>query len=147
MKSVDLYQKLAKLKKMSSIELRQLWFETFGKEAPDAYSVTMLAMRLATHFKTSQENPVASQPEVFFKIPKKATSKSFRYIPKPGLERKRYYKGKEYVVKETQQGFEFQGRLYKSYSAIAMKITGQRRSGHVFFGLSPKSTQQVRVSA
>lgn len=144
MKSVDLYQTLAELKKMSSIELRQLWFETFGKEAPNAYSVSMLAMRLGTYFKN---NALALQESTFSGSSLGFRSKLIKYHPKPGVQRTRYYKGREYVVKETQKGLEFQGRLYKSYSAIAMEITGQRRSGLIFFGLNHKYAQQARVSA
>lgn len=140
METTNLYQKLAELKKMSSLELRKLWAETFGKEAPNAYSVSMLATRLGTYFK----NNTHALQESTLSTPK---SKLIKYHLTPGVQRTRYYKGKAYVVRETQQGLEFQGQLYKSYSAIAMEITGQRRSGLIFFGLNNKPSQQARVFA
>jgi hypothetical protein len=39
------------------------------------------------------------------------------------------------VVTVTADGFEWQGRPYKSLSAIARAITGTRWNGWVFFGL------------
>ena len=41
----------------------------------------------------------------------------------------------EQVVTVTADGFEWQGRPYKSLSAIARAITGTRWNGWVFFGL------------
>ena len=41
----------------------------------------------------------------------------------------------EHVVTVTADGFEWQGRPYKSLSAIARAITGTRWNGWVFFGL------------
>ena len=43
--------------------------------------------------------------------------------------------GVEYIVTVTADGFEWQGRPYKSLSAIARAITGTRWNGWVFFGL------------
>ncbi|MFP5481380.1 MAG: DUF2924 domain-containing protein, partial [Alphaproteobacteria bacterium] len=43
--------------------------------------------------------------------------------------------GVEQIVTVTADGFEWQGRPYKSLSAIARAITGTRWNGWVFFGL------------
>jgi len=47
----------------------------------------------------------------------------------------REWQGVEQVVTVTTVGFEWQGRPYKSLSAIARAITGTRWNGWVFFGL------------
>ncbi|SHJ18751.1 DUF2924 domain-containing protein, partial [Wenxinia saemankumensis] len=47
----------------------------------------------------------------------------------------REWQGVEHVVTVTADGFEWQGRPYKSLSAIARAITGTRWNGLVFFGL------------
>jgi hypothetical protein len=47
----------------------------------------------------------------------------------------REWQGVEHVVTVTADGFEWQGRPYKSLSAIARAITGTRWNGWVFFGL------------
>ena len=43
--------------------------------------------------------------------------------------------GVEQIVTVTADGFEWQGRPYRSLSAIARAITGTRWNGWVFFGL------------
>ena len=47
----------------------------------------------------------------------------------------REFQGVEYIVTVTSDGFEWQGRPYKSLSAIARAITGTRWNGWTFFGL------------
>jgi len=47
----------------------------------------------------------------------------------------REWQGVEHVVTVTADGFDWQGRPYKSLSAIARAITGTRWNGWVFFGL------------
>jgi hypothetical protein len=45
-------------------------------------------------------------------------------------------KGATYVVKVLDDGFEYEGRQYRSLSAIAGEITGTRWNGFLFFGLT-----------
>ena len=47
----------------------------------------------------------------------------------------REWQGVEHLVTVTADGFDWQGRPYKSLSAIARAITGTRWNGWVFFGL------------
>ena len=46
------------------------------------------------------------------------------------------YKGKEYEVRVLAQGYELEGKIYKTLSGIAKKITGSKISGNLFFGLA-----------
>ena len=55
--------------------------------------------------------------------------------PIAGTRLLREWQGVEQVVTVTADGFEWQGRPYKSLSAIARAITGTRWNGWVFFGL------------
>ena len=55
--------------------------------------------------------------------------------PITGTRLIREWQGVEQVVTVTADGFEWQGRPYKSLSAIARAITGTRWNGWVFFGL------------
>ena len=50
----------------------------------------------------------------------------------------REWQGVEHIVTVTADGFEWQGRPYKSLSAIARAITGTRWNGWVFFGLKSR---------
>lgn len=56
-------------------------------------------------------------------------------IPIAGTRLVREYQGVEYTVTVTTAGYEWQGRPYKSLSAIARAITGTRWNGLLFFGL------------
>ena len=55
--------------------------------------------------------------------------------PITGTRLLRTYQGVEHAVTVMQDGYEWQGRPYKSLSAIARAITGTRWNGLVFFGL------------
>ena len=55
--------------------------------------------------------------------------------PIAGTRLIREYQGVEHCVTVRDQDFEYQGRPYKSLSAIARAITGTRWNGLLFFGL------------
>jgi hypothetical protein len=56
-------------------------------------------------------------------------------LPIVGTRLIREWQGVEQIVTVTADGFEWQGRPYKSLSAIARAITGTRWNGWSFFGL------------
>src|SRR5262249_18262545 len=55
--------------------------------------------------------------------------------PIAGTRLIREWRGVEHCVTVPDQEFEFQGRPYRSLSAVARAITGTRWNGLVFFGL------------
>jgi hypothetical protein len=59
-----------------------------------------------------------------------------RRIPRPGTLLKRDYRGETIAVTVLADGFEYQGRHYRSLSAIATQVTGTRWNGLAFFGLT-----------
>jgi hypothetical protein len=56
-----------------------------------------------------------------------------RYLPLPGTILTRWYKGQTLGVQVLRHGFEYQGQVYKSLSAVAKAITGSHTSGFLFF--------------
>lgn len=58
--------------------------------------------------------------------------------PVPGSLLQRKYRGREIFVRVLQKGFEFEGKVYTSLTAIAKAITGSHWSGNRFFGLQKK---------
>ncbi len=56
-------------------------------------------------------------------------------MPITGTRLIREWQGVEHVVTVTADGFEWQGRPYRSLSSVARAITGTRWNGWVFFGL------------
>ena len=57
---------------------------------------------------------------------------------KPGTTITRTWRGQEIVVHVRENGFEHDGVLYRSLSAIAKQITGAHWNGKLFFGLTPR---------
>ncbi len=56
-------------------------------------------------------------------------------LPMPGAIITRQYKGQTLEVHVLPRGFEFEGEVYKSLSAVAKKITGTHCNGYYFFRL------------
>ena len=48
----------------------------------------------------------------------------------------REFKGRKYSVTVIQDGYEYNGKKYKSLTAIANEITGTRWNGKKFFGVA-----------
>jgi hypothetical protein len=59
-------------------------------------------------------------------------------LPMPGQELTRQYKGQTLIVRVLADGFEFEGEVYKSLSAVAKAITGTHCNGYHFFRLNGK---------
>jgi hypothetical protein len=62
--------------------------------------------------------------------------------PIAGTRLIRDYQGVEHSVTVLGDGFEYQGRRYRSLSAIARAITGTRWNGWVFFGIRHSGSGQ-----
>ena len=58
--------------------------------------------------------------------------------PMPGTVLTRTYKGERLEVRVLASGFEFEGAIYASLSAVAKAITGAHWNGRLFFGLTTK---------
>ena len=60
-------------------------------------------------------------------------------LPAPGGTVERRYKGRDIVVKIREEGFEYEGKLFKSLSAIAGEVTGTKWNGFLFFGCAAEN--------
>jgi hypothetical protein len=58
--------------------------------------------------------------------------------PAPGTVLTRRHRGVEHVVHVLAEGFEYQGTVFRSLTAVAEAITGSHCSGKAFFGLTGK---------
>jgi len=66
---------------------------------------------------------------------KKPVKRRKKRIPAPGTVLNREYKGDAYAVKVLKKGFEYEGRIFRSLSAVAREITGSHWNGYAFFNL------------
>lgn len=60
-------------------------------------------------------------------------------LPTPGTVLRREYEGRHHHVTVLAEGFEYDGRRYRSLSAVAAAITGSHWNGFLFFGLAKES--------
>ncbi len=68
-------------------------------------------------------------------VPSSVRSDRDPRIPSAGTVLTRQYHGNEIRVLVLDDGFEWDGRHYRSLSAVARAVTGQRWNGPLFFGL------------
>jgi hypothetical protein len=59
-------------------------------------------------------------------------------LPQPGTVLTRHYRGRSVMVHVCENGFEYQGKRYRSLSAIAREVTGTRWNGLTFFRLKER---------
>ena len=57
-------------------------------------------------------------------------------LPAPGSIITKTYRGKTIEVKVLENGFEYEDKVFKSISRVAMTIVKHTISGYVFFGLT-----------
>jgi hypothetical protein len=137
---------LAALQRMSVNELKAKWQELFASAAPNN-SRSFLEVRIAariqelTYGGLSRETRRALEvlaDEIEGKIDRKRMANDSRN-PSPGTKLVREWDGAEHVVTVHADGYEWNGRKFRSLSAIAKDITGTSWNGFRFFGLLGKS--------
>ena len=67
-------------------------------------------------------------------------------LPTPGTLLRREYKGRPILVRVLSKGFEYDGDVYRSLSAIAAKVTGSHWNGYRFFGLVQPGNSEDKTS-
>jgi len=65
---------------------------------------------------------------------KRCNSRDTR-LPIPGTIITKNYKGTEIRVKILEKGFEYNGKVYKTLTAIAKEVTGSHWNGYLFFNM------------
>jgi hypothetical protein len=138
--------RLAALQTATTADLKQQWRGLFGKEPP-AFNRAYLQSRLA--YRIQELAYGGLKPETRARLEALGEQLDggnvvLRRIradsrPLPGTRLLREWQGIEHVVTVRPDHFEYEGRAYRSLSAIARHITGTRWNGHAFFGLRGRS--------
>ncbi len=68
-------------------------------------------------------------------------------VPLPGTVLTRVYRGRAYHVVVRSDGFEYDGRIFRSLSAIAKLITGSHWNGLLFFNIAKPKRQRETAGA
>ena len=139
---------LAALKTMPIGDLKQKWRALCATEPP-AYNRRFLESRLA--YRIQELAYGGLKPSTLERLEaladeldcKPGRRRPMANKPVAGTRLIREWKGVEHCVTVRNDDFEYQGRPFKSLSAVARTITGTRWNGLLFFGLkSQRSAQQ-----
>jgi hypothetical protein len=133
---------IAALKSAPAGALKARWRELFGAEPPP-YNRRFLESRLAYRLQELANGGLSADTTrrleaIAAELPAnsgKAARRATGDRPITGTRFIREWKGVEHQVTVQDSDFEYQGRPYKSLSAVARAITGTRWNGLVFFGL------------
>lgn len=78
----------------------------------------------------------------------KVVARTDQRVPVPGSVLVRPYRGEDHRVTVLSNGFEHNGTVYRSLSAVAHAITGSHWNGYHFFGLTrPKAGSRPTTAA
>ncbi len=136
-------------------KLRDRWRALYGSEPPRYRRATLLRRlahrvqelafgevsqatraRLRQHFDQVDGEPGANAAAALSERRRQAS------LPVVGTRLLRSWRGRRYEVTTVAAGFEYEGRCYRSLSAIACEITGTRWNGPAFFGLRNRGRQE-----
>ena len=154
---LNVAKEVAALKRLTTRELRSRYADTFG-EATNANNKAWLVKRIAWRLQVQAEGDLserarrraeelANDADLRLSPPwEKAVTATLELpeiaaprcpgdarLPLPGTILIRVYKGESLEVQVLAQGFEFEGVIYPSLSAVAKAITGQHCNGFHFF--------------
>ncbi|MDR1611892.1 MAG: DUF2924 domain-containing protein [Planctomycetota bacterium] len=158
---VNMGKEVAALKRMTVAELRGRYAEVTGEETRcrhKDYLVRRIAWRLQANeegdiserarkraeelaygtdvrITSPREKPVAKAGPT--KVGSIQVSQDDR-LPMPGAVIVREYKGETIEVHVLPDGFEYEGEVYRTLSAVAKKVTGTHWNGYHFFRLGKK---------
>jgi hypothetical protein len=157
---MDLTVELAALRRLTVPELRVRYAELFG-EPTGAANKPWLLKRLAWRLQALAEGDLSERArrraeelacDADLRLnpprPRLATAPAAaepraailpfqpdQRLPPPGSVITRRYKGRTLHVLVQADGFEFEGEVYRSLSAVAKAITGSHCNGYLFFRL------------
>ena len=121
--------------------VRLAWEETFGSPPPPYLSVAFMEKALAYEMQCKAHGGLSATTRRA--LAQVATGKSVRdaapVAVRPGAHLVREWNGRTYQVAAIEGGFEMDGRMWASLSAIAKHITGTSWSGPRFFGLTGRA--------
>ena len=149
---VNVAKALAALEAMTVNELRGKYAQVFGEETRvgnKAWLVKRIIWRLQalaegdlSERARRRAAEVAQDADLRLSPPRQKSPASVQkngsaplngHLLLPGTILTRWYKGQTLKVQVLRHGFEYDGQVYKSLSAVAKAITGSHTSGFLFF--------------
>jgi hypothetical protein len=138
---VDLEIEIELLPDLSLLELRHRWKALFGHPAPKSLRRPFLARAVAYQMQVEAYGGLSDATKRRLReIANAVRNGDANAIPginriKPGTQMIRQWQNTTHTVTALAEGFEWNGRTYKSLSAVANAITGTNWNGFSFFGI------------
>ncbi|MBU1700158.1 MAG: DUF2924 domain-containing protein [Candidatus Eisenbacteria bacterium] len=147
-------REIERLSDMTAAELREKYAGAFGEETQSRHK-TFLRKRIAWRLQANEDGglseralqrarELANEADLRLLAPRGRTEvhrfrpSHDRRLPMPGTVITREYKGRTISVMVLDEGFEYEGEVYRSLSALARKVTGTRWNGFLFFGIAKR---------
>ena len=157
--ALNIGKEITELKKMTVMDLRRKYSEVFGESTKSRHK-EFLIRRIIWRLQANQEGglsdrarrrarELAAASDVRLTAPRKKASPGAAKVaaiqiaqddrlPMPGAVITRQYKGETVEVRILPRGFEYEGEIYRSLSAVARKVTSTHWNGYHFFRLGQK---------
>lgn len=140
MKSEDISSTLSlnNLNDSTPSELRRAFETIFNVPLQHRASIDFIKGNLAWYIQAKQnkQNPKALREKLFKKAHCITLKHKISY--QPGTRLIREWQGQTHEVTIMDKGYHWEGKQYRSLTAIAYEITGTKWSGPRFFGLNDK---------
>lgn len=136
------YLTLARMVEMPPEEIRAEWTRRYDAPAPNV-SLDLLRMGLAYKLQQQRAGGLSRSTRALLRHAALPTVEGEGRTPlprklTPGTRLVRDWHGVGHTVTVLERGFEYDGRSWKSLSAIAREITGTQWNGPKFFGLAER---------
>jgi hypothetical protein len=161
---LNVAKEVAAMEQMTVPALRARYAEVFGEECRSRHKQFMVK-RIAWRLQVQVEGDLSEKARMraaelanvadlrmYAPVPRKVATASLvaagtlaaavdNHLPVPGTVLTREYKGRRVRVLVLDKGFEYEGDMYRSLSAVAKAVTGSHWNGYLFFGLREGSDE------
>jgi Protein of unknown function (DUF2924) len=140
---IDIEAALNRLDDLSRDELAKLWEQRYIRPPPKSISRQLLLLSAAFALQAKAYGDLRGQTRKRLTGGTEAAPRVQSADLKPGARLARVWNGRTHHVDVVADGYLWNGRTYRSLTAIASEITGAKWSGPRFFGLVSRSDTQA----
>ena len=138
---------------LSVHELERVWRQHLTERVPDHLPKSLLSRLLAYRLQVEQYGGLSKKTFAYLEVIEadlsanraSETPYSDEQKLKADCQLVRQHDGTDHPVTVIDRGYQWNGRIFKSLSAVAKAITGTNWNGHRFFGLKGKAKSFAEV--
>jgi hypothetical protein len=153
-------EQIEALRDMTIAELRDRYQDAFGEPTTSRHK-DFLRKRIAWRLQANEHGglseralrraeELANESDLRLVAPNSGVGRTVagsfkpthdRRLPMPGAVLTREYRGRTIAVTVLDEGFECEGTVYRSLTAVAKAVTGSHWNGYLFFGIAKGTTR------